>query len=522
MQHCFDTYRTGIRFLIVILVWVNVPDKLSTQPVINLHELDEYFASALNDWKVPGMAIAIVKENEVVLAKGYGVREVGESVAVDEHTQFAIASNTKAFIATTLAILVDEGRITWDDRVTQHLPWFQLYDPYVTADMRIRDLLSHRSGLGTYSGDLLWYGTTYSAEEVVRRARYLQPASVFRGKFGYSNIMFIAAGEVISAVSDQRWDDFVRQRILDKLGMNQTVTSVRNLTNAATPHIELNGDVVSHTWTPWNNSGAAGGIISTVSDIAKWLRLQLNYGAVDGDSIFSEESSAVMWTPHIAIPLTANKKEITPSIHFTTYGLGWNLWDYHGRQVISHGGGYDGMFSQVALVPEENLGMVILTNSMTGIGSALMYRIIDMYIGAPERNWSEENLQRWKVRKESIKEKRSKAIGEQIPNTKPSLPLGRYTGSYDDVMYGDATVTLANGTLELQFLPNMDLHGDLRHWHYDTFSVHWRKKFAWFNEGTVQFIKDSKGEVIEMVLNVPNEDFWFHELEFKRKVPMGN
>lgn len=490
------------------------------QQSVDLGELDAYFAAAREDWRVPGFAIAIVKDDEVVFAKGYGVRELGKLAGVDENTLFAIASNTKAFTAAALAMLVDRGTLAWDDRVIEHLPYFQLYSPYVTQEMRVRDLLCHRSGLGTFSGDLIWYGTNYTRQEVVRRVRYLPPAGGFRAHYGYSNIMFLAAGEIVAAATGRRWDEFIETEIFEPLGMANSYTSVDSLPgkpNVATPHAGNGDRVVSFAWYDWDNISPAGGIISSVSDMAKWLRLQLNRGAWDGRTYFSEAASRTMWTPHMSYEVSEESEELYPSTHFRAYGLGWGLMDYLGRKVASHGGGYDGMFSRVALVPEENLGLVILTNSNTNLPVALTYRILDAYLGGAERDWSEEFLERSKRGRERSEEERVEFESARVANTRPSLPLEAYTGSYGGPMYGDATVALADGHLVVRFLPNPDLTGDLTHWHYDTFEVEWRHEFPWFGKGTVQFLLDKTGKVVEMKVDVPNEDLWFTELEFKRK-----
>jgi len=508
------------RLLAGILCLLLLASTAQAQSAVDLPALSEYFAAAGENWQVPGFAVAIVKDDEVVFAQGYGVRELGQGARVDQQTLFAIASNTKAFTSAALAMLVDEELIAWDDRVVDHLPYFQLYSPYVTEDMRIRDLLCHRSGLGTFSGDLLWYGTTYSRAEVVRRARYLEQAGVFRASYGYSNIMFLAAGEVIPAVTNVNWDDFVQTRFFEPLGMHNTVTSVEGLkgkTNIATPHAVKDGEVVAIEWYNWDIMAPAGGIISSVSDMAQWIRLQLERGTVDGVTFFSETASRIMWTPHNILPVSEQSEKLYPSTHFRGYGLGWSLMDYRGRKVVSHGGGYDGMFSRVVLIPEENLGMVILTNGMTNMQTALTYRILDAFLGGGARDWSAEYLERSKSRKGTSESYWEVLESEREPNTRPSLPLEAYTGTYGGPMYGDATVTLEDGHLVVQFVPNPDIMGDLSHWHYDTFQVGWRKQFAWFDRGTVQFLLDATGKVAEMKIDVPNDDLWFTELEFKRK-----
>jgi CubicO group peptidase (beta-lactamase class C family) len=487
----------------------------------DLAALDGYIAAAREAWGVPGLAVAIVKDGSTVHAKGYGTRDMRRGGAVDEHTLFAIASNTKAFTAATLAILVDEGRLRWDDRVQDHLPWFQLYDPYVSREMRIRDLLSHRSGLGTFSGDLLWYGTPYSPEEVVRRTRYVPQASAFRASYGYSNLMFIAAGEVVHAVTGEPWERYVQRRILQPLRMNRTVLTTDSLPrrdNVATPHGPWNNEIVAFDWYNWDAMVAAGGIISSVSEMAEWLKLQLRAGiSPAGDTIFRPAQSRIMWTMHTPQAVSASSRELYPSTNFRGYGLGWALNDYQGRLIASHGGGYDGMYSRVVLAPQENLGIVVLTNSMTGISTAIANRILDAYLGAEPRDWSTILLNRERQASAAEARRRAEVVRQTVPNTRPSLPLAAYAGTYSGPMYGDATVTEENGRLVLRLLPNAELVADLRHLQFDTFVIEWRRPWPWFGSGVAQFILSPAGAVTELRLDVPNEDLWFHELELRRR-----
>jgi CubicO group peptidase (beta-lactamase class C family) len=477
-------------------------------------------ATARVDWEVPGMAVGIVKDGAVVFSKGYGVRDINVGGPVDKDTVFSISSNTKAFTVASLAMLVDERRLSWDDPVVKHLPYFQLYNSYVTSEIRVRDLVSHRSGLGMFSGDLLWYGTTYSADEVVRRAQFLKPAGPFRAHFGYSNVMFIVAGEVIRSVTGKSYSDFVQERLFNVLGMDRTVISSQALArmpNVATPHARPEGDVRAYPWRISEATSAAVGIISSVSDMSKWITLQLNRGRLDGKRILSESAFREMWEPHISNPAIRVVEVLYPSTHFLAYGLGWNLMDYRGRKVVSHSGASDGMFSRVALVPEENLGMVILTNSATNIGMALMYQILDAYLEGAEKDWSRESLKLEIAGRQQFAGKLAAIEKRRNADAARSLPLKAYTGTYGGPMYGDAVVTHESGSLVLRFLPAPELVGDLSHLHDDTFVVEWRNKFPWFGKGTVEFVLDGTREVRELRVDVPNNDFWFHELEFKRK-----
>jgi CubicO group peptidase (beta-lactamase class C family) len=349
--------------------------------------------------------------------------------------------------------------------------------------------------------------------------RYLKPTFPFRAGYGYSNLMFVAAGEVVASVSGQAWEQFIRDNILDPLQMRRTVLTVRNLDakgNAAQPHATIKGKMESLSWVNWDAMGPAGGIISCVADMARWLQLQLGRGTLEGRKIFAARLSQDMWTPHNTqrAPLPAEGRA---DRHFRAYGLGWSLSDYKGRLVVEHGGSYDGMTSQTWMMPEEQLGMVVLTNSDRGISGSITSYIRDAFLGEPEKDWGTENLSGYKKRQAEAQARREKEAASRVTGTRPSLPLEGYAGTYGGPMYGNATVTLENGGLVLRLLPNPDLVADLTHWHYDTFELTWRKKFAYFGKGKVLFVFNNLGKVIEMKLDVPNEDFWFDELELLKQ-----
>lgn len=510
------------RFAFLLLLFFIAPLQPQAQSdVARLKEIDEYAARAMRDWRVPGFAMAIVKDDHVIFAKGYGVRKLGEQTPVNERTLFAIASNTKAFTAAALAILVDEGKIKWDDPVAKYLPGFQLYDPYATRELTIRDLLSHRSGLATFGGDLLWYETTYDRNEILRRIRYLKPTSSFRSRYGYQNVMFLAAGQVVAAVTGKSWDDFIKERFLIPLGMTGTTTSTRAFRdgdNIATPHNELDGKVRVVRYDNFDNVGPAAGLNSSVADMARWLRLQLGRGTFEGKQLFSAAASREMWSPNTIIPLSAQSERFNPTSHFNLYGLGWFLSDYHGRKVVSHSGGLDGMISQAGLMPEENLGVVILTNSETALASLLMNKVFDVLLGVPARDWSAEMLARTRQAREADRDEEKRIEDARATGTKPSLALERYAGSYTGEMYGEAKIRIENGHLVLRLVPAPNFVGDLEHWQYDTFRVRWRESVSYpFPKGFVTFTLDAHGRLDEMKIDVPNPDFDFKELEFKRR-----
>lgn len=474
-----------------------------------LRSLDAYIARAVRDWQVPGVAVVIVKDDKVVLAKGYGVRDVRSKEPVDERTIFGIASNTKAFAAAALAILVDEKKIAWDDRVTKYLPDFEMSDPYVTRELRVRDLLSHRSGLAPYGGDIMTWGSSYSREEVVARIRHVKPASSFRSRYAYQNGMFIVAGEIVEKVTGKSWDDFVRERFFQPLRMTSTTTRFADLANernVATPHIHVDGRVEPIPWRNVENLGAAAAINSNAADLAQWLRLQLGEGKFDGKAIFSREASHEMWMPQTSLPLALPEKQTKPIAKWSAYGLGWSIRDYHGYRLIRHGGWTDGMLSMVALIPERNIGVAILTNLHNrNITAALAYRIFDTFLGTPQEDWSAYYLGRVKdaeAREAAAVEARAK---QRTKNTRPSLPIREYAGTYSNEVYGDVRIAVDGDRLVASFLASPTYVAVLEHWHYDTFMTRWNERIPepgllWFTIGPNANVRDfttSLGEFVE-------------------------
>ncbi len=480
-----------------------------------LQEINTYAAAVGADWpNGAGMAIGVVKDDKLVFAKGYGVREVGKPEKVDPDTLFAIASNSKAFTAACLAILVDEKKLAWDDKVIKYLPDFQMYDPWVTSEITIRDLVSHRVGLDTFSGDLLWYENTNSEDEILSRLHYLKPVSSFRTRFGYQNLMFIAAGRVLEKVSGMKWAEFVKARILTPLGMNRTATSIRELPdNAAFPHNESGGKLRVLPRGNVDGAAAAAGLNSSVNDLSKWLRLQLGRGKFDGKQIFSEARSWEMWQPNIMLPISEAAAKNNPTRHFNAYGMGWFLYDYYGRKIINHSGGLDGMLSYTVLIPEENVGFVVLTNSESPQFGIMMNKIRDVFVNAPKRDWNAEakgQAARGKAAAEANDQKIDEA---RTLNTQPTLSIEKYAGTYADKLYGGVTISAEDGKLVMRFGPSPHFVADLEHWHYDTFRIRWRPSTPYnFPRGFVTFTIDKNGKTDELKIDQPNNDFWFYEL----------
>ena len=483
--------------------------------------LDAMFSKSIVDFNVPGMAIAIIKDDKVLLSKGYGVKTVGTQQKVDDHSLFAIASNSKAFTSAALAILVDEGKIKWEDKVRNYLPYFELYSPYVSEEFTIRDLLSHRSGLATFSGDLIWYGTTYSREDVIRRAKFLKPVYGFRETYGYSNIMFLAAGEIVSKVSGQPWDDFIRDRFFKPLGMNTSNTTIRDFKkdgNIASPHNEVKGINVAIDYINWDNIGAAGSINSCVAELTQWMRLQLGKGTLGETKYWKEARTFEMWENVTSKPVGKWQRENMPSRHFNGYGMGWELMEYGGYKVVSHGGGYDGMISKTVLVPELNLGFVILTNNNNSLSSCLSFEILDEYCKVKEqKDWVGMFLGFKKEDEAAAIKANAEADVTRAANSVPSLSPEQFAGVYSSKMYGDVEVTLDEGeAMKIDFKPTALFKGTLTHWQFNTFRLKWDTQMM-LPEGKVTFIINAGGQPEEMRIEVENPDFDFTELKLMRQ-----
>ena len=445
-------------------------------------DLDAYVAQSMKTFDVPGMAVAIVKDGKVLVAKGYGVRTLGETTPVDEFTMFAIGSNTKAFTTAALATLVDEGKLAWDDPVYQRLPGFVMYDPYVSHEMTIRDLLTHRSGMGLGEGDLLfWPHSTYTRDDIVHKLRYMKPASSFRSHYAYDNLLYMTAGQIIPAVTGISWDDYIRQRIFKPIGMNHSTVSSKDIKpgdDYSSPHSQVDGKLQVIPLEDLDNVGPAGSINSCAADMAKWVQLQLNRGKfIDGSGrLFAEQRSKEMWSPQTILPTGDPAAPLAGlKANFADYALGWGLRDYHGRKLVGHTGGVGGFVSRVMLVPEENLGVVVLTNAEEGGAfDAILYHVLDHYFHLPPTDWIANYKKVKDDDEKDAAETVKKAEAGRAADSKPSLPLEKYAGTYNDAWYGPITIRSENGGLVISFDHTPTMVGDLQHWQYDTFKAHWR------------------------------------------------
>ncbi len=480
-------------------------------------DLDSYVADSMKTFDVPGMAVAIVRDGKVVVAKGYGVRKLGDPTPVDEFTMFAIGSNTKAFTTAALATLVDAGKLSWDDPVYQRLPGFVMYDPYVSHEMTIRDLLTHRSGMGLGEGDLLfWPQSTYTRNDIIYKLRFMKPKSSFRSHYAYDNLLYMTAGQIIPAVTGISWDDYIRQRIFTPLGMKHstvTNTSFKPGDDYAYPHSRVDDKLQVIPFEALDNVGPAGSIHTCAADMAKWVQLQLNRGkfADREGQLFSPQRSKEMWSPQTILPINDPPAALAGlKANFADYALGWGLRDYRGRKLVGHTGGVGGFVSRVMLVPEENLGVVVLTNAEEdGAFDSILYHVLDSYFHLPPTDWVAAFKTVEDKEEKDAAEAMRKAEASRDTQSKPSLPLEKYAGIYNDAWYGPITIRYENGGLVITFDQTPTMIGDLEHWQYDTFKAHWRVHTI--EDAFITFSLKSDGSIdsAKMAAVSPLADFSF-------------
>ena len=501
-----------LSFILLISLWsIILPVSSQVQP--GYEELDKTIAHGVELFNMPGMAVGIIKNGEVVFSKAYGYSNSETKEPANTETLFGIASCSKAFTAACIAILVDEGKLKWEDRVIDHYPEFKMYDPYITREMRIQDLLCHRSGLQTFDGDLLWYGTHYTRAEVVNRIQYRENEYSFRSHFGYQNVMFIAAGEVIKAVTGKTWDEFVKEHIFNSLGMERTTTTnagFANKENVAWPH----QDGKPMDFINYDNSGPAASINTSVDDLLRWVDLMLNKGTYNDQEILSANAYYKLVSPMTM--LNAGKAETPEGTHFYGYGLGWFLYDKEGMKVIQHGGGLPGFHSKVVLVPEDSLGFVIIANELSGMVEATYQTILDYHISKSGRDFIQDYYDGGQKQNAMKTEKEAEKEAALVAGTNPSLELSEYTGTYTDKMYGDAEVVMEGKNLRVTFLPTKRLFtGTLEHWHFDTFKVQFNDPFL--PAGYITFEMNGNGKVIGFKIDLENPDFHFFKLDFVKQ-----
>ena len=433
--------------------------------------LDKFVQSAMHRWKVPGLAIGIVQGSSVVYLKGFGVRDIKTGEPVTSDTLFDIGSCTKAFTAASIGILVDRRKMHWDDPVNEYVPFFHLRDPMADENVTIRDLLTHRTGMG--GTDLLWYGSPFSLEQIIRHVRYIKPTAGFRALFQYQNVMYATAGYAVGEATGGTWENFVRQNIFEPLGMSGadfSAVDAQKTADHATPHLEQsNGTVNAIPWRNLDNIAPAGSINAGVRDMTKWIAMQLNDGVANGKRLISDKSMTEMHTPQIVVPAGGEFQLFFPEPMQLSYGMGWFIEDYRGHQIILHPGDIDGFASVVVLIPEVHTGFVILANlDHTPVRAGLAYHLIDQFLGLQAEDWIGHFA---KVAKgmNDAEEKTTEERGQKRhKGTHPSRGLAAYVGTYRNRGYGDAVVSLEGNHLAFQF---HSFQSALTHFQYDTFEA---------------------------------------------------
>ena len=453
-----------------------------------------YVEQAVSDWNATGLAVAVVRGQELLFARGYGVLELGAPAPVDEDTLFAIGSTTKAMTAAALGILVDEEKLDWDDPVRRHIPEFEVADPWVSEAMTIRDLLTHRGGLP--NTDLFWYGQDTDMDEMLSRLRHVEPAYSMRSGFVYQNVMYATAGEVVKRVSGMPWHDFVDSRIFDRLGMERTVPLValtRGRDNVAAPHHVVDGETVVIENAPVDSVAAAGSVWSSAREMSRWLRMLLAGGvAADGARVLSAEVVEEMFRPQSLV----DRAGFYPSQQLTkpkwvTYGLGWFQQDYDGHAVDFHTGSIDGMVAIAGLIRDEGIGVYVLGNrDHVEVRHALMLRAFDALLGSPPRDWSAELKELYA----GLAETQAKALealrATRVEGSRPHLAPSGYAGTYRHEIGGEIVVRAGDEGLRLEYGPG--LHGPLTHWSHETFRVVWDAR--WRGEALIAFHLDPAGQ----------------------------
>ena len=495
----------------------------ASQPQLSPQQIDELVLHTMQAFDVPGVAVGVLKDGAVVHASGYGVREIGLSEKVDVETLFRIASTTKAMTTASLAILVDEGKLHWDDKVVDHIPDFELYDPWVTADFTVADLLTHRSGLEPFAGDLMLWPkpNDFSRSDIITGLRYFKAESGFRTRYAYDNLLYIVAGELVPAVTGQEWQDFVDERILAALGSERCFAGAipdAQMNNVAAPHLLVEGELRvvdrNRASAAVDVAAAAGGVRCSLADMLSWTQLQLARGALpDGSRVFSEEQSRMMWRAHTILHPGREQYE-RDRTHFRAYGLGWRLADVHGYKEVSHTGSYTGFRAQVTMIPELDLGVVVLLNaSASDARAAIVNGIIKPYMGIDDVDWVE-----YFSRQDESPIEADKEVAEiDFRNGAVAAPLAAYAGIYRDPWFGDVTIELQGDELWFISTRSPRMKGQLWPNEGDTFYAHWTDRTL-EADTWVRFVRDDDGATQAMELQqVSEESDWdFTDLAFQR------
>ena len=520
----------SIRTLMVLLLSLAVLLPANSQ--LKPKEIDQLVQDAMDKFTVAGVAVGIVKDGEIVLARGYGLKSVETGEKVDEHTSFAIASNSKAFTSAALAILVEEGRLSWKDKVIDHIPEFKMYNDYVTQNFNIQDLLTHRSGLGLGAGDLQKWpsGSDFTIADMLTNFQYFEPVSAFRTKYDYDNILYLVAGELIKRVSGMPWEKFVKTRIMEPLGMDHSYTlppGMVNAKNLATPHLAEDGvlkTIPNYELDPKKINGAAGGVLANVDDLCRWMLVHLNggkYGENLEKQLFTVASHLEMWKIHTSIPVRPNERY---NPHFSGYGLGWRLSDMNGKMSVSHTGDLSGMLSKTIMIPDLNLGVVVLTNSYyggAGLFRAVSQTIVDNYLGLDDYGWTNRYLESYLKSSGGAQAEVERLWLTVEAASDDHINPGDYTGVYKDKWFGKIKVYMQGDQLWFASIRSPALTGPMFFYKANAFVIKWGKReldadaFAIFSldeEGRAQSIT-MKGISPDIDFSYDFQDLYLERVE---------
>ena len=502
----------------------NAGQVAATPLPISTQRIDDTVAAAMKAFQVPGVAVGIVKDGQLVLAKGYGVRELGKPEPVGRDTLFQIGSNTKAFTAAALAMLVDEGKLRWDDKVTDYLPQFSLYDPYATREFTLRDLLTHRSGLGLGAGDLMFFPPTdMSRDQMMHGLRHLKPVTSFRSTYAYDNLMYMVAGQVVAKVAGMAWEDFIATRIFAPLRMTACAPNAGRVGpdgDRVVPHVVIEGALKAIAPTSVDSIGPAGSIHCNISGMARWLQAQLASGqSASSTRLYSPERAAEMWSVTTPMPMAALLSSMYGA-HFSGYGLGWELSDTRGYLRVHHTGGVPGSVTWVSMIPELKLGVLVFTNQENpGAMEAIGGQILDAYVGAPKRDWV-AIAKNYMDRRDDSGEQAEAAVAKVVAAAGPApLPLDAYVGTYRDAWRGDISVRREGGRLLLKFSRTSALEGGLIHYSGNIFVVRWHDR-SLHADAYIRF-EQSYGETIagatmDRISPTTDFSFDFQDLHFDK------
>ena len=507
-----------MRILKFVLILVLLPITAWAKQ-ISTAEIDAIVQDAMDAFSVPGIAVGVIQDGKIIHSAGYGTRSIKDGGNIDKHTYFGIASNSKGFTATALAILVDEGKISWDDRVQKHIPDFKLWNDYVSEKFTIRDLLSHHTGLPLGSGDLMWWpDANYSPGEVIAKMRHLKPNRDFRTTYAYNNLPFIVAGAIIPAVTGKTYEDFLQERIFGPLNMDRCTANtprIVNDNNMAEPHAVLDGNLTQVKryliLDKVVGSMAAAGIQCSIDDLLKWEMMHLNHG----EGLMSKETHATIWQINTAMDV--NEMHIQNGINFRGYGLGYNVSDYRGKRVISHGGALIGMYSHLSMIPELNFAVAITTNQQSGAAyAAIKNQIINLAMDI-EQSIDTKAIA---MRNQQAKSDEAMRLANLKGNGLPALELESYTGPYNDPWWEDVDISLVDGQLYFSSRRSQSLRGKLEHFEENTFIVRWDDR-THEADAFIYYSMNAKSEITGFSMKAisPRTDFSydFHHVNFAKK-----